>query len=153
MKTIYSAVIERLKSKVKSLKWIDLDTGQLERAPVLKPELERAPLSFPCALVVINISRAENITDTDQDCEARIVVRLAFNQEMRSSAAAPSHIAPVALKPYDIIADVYAALQGWGTANFDPLSRISQQKENSRNGLFIYRIEFETEFEDQTSSQ
>lgn len=151
MKTIYSAVIERLKSKVKSLKWIDLDTGQLERAPVLNSELERSPLAFPCVLVGINIPHAEDITDTDQDCEARVVVRLAFNQEMRTNAAAPASVAPAALKPYDIIADTYAALQGWGTTNFDPLSRISQQKENSRNGLFIYRIEFKTEFEDQTA--
>lgn len=153
MKTVYSAVMARLKSEVKALKWIDLDTGQLERAPVLKPELDRAPLAFPCALVGINIPRSEDVTDTDQDCEARIVVRLAFNQEMRTSSAAPPPVAPVALKPYDIIADTYAALQGFGTDNFDPLSRVSQAKENSRNGLFIYRIEFKTEFEDRTASQ
>jgi hypothetical protein len=153
MKTIYSAVMARLKTKVKPLRWIDLDTGQLERAPVLKPELERQALAFPCALVGINIPRSENITDTEQDCEARVIVRLAFNQEMRTNAAAPASVAPAALKPYDIIADVYAALQGWGTPNFDPLSRVSQQKENSRNGLFIYRIEFKTEFEDQTASK
>jgi len=153
MKTVYSAVMERLKEKVKSLRLIDLDTGQLERVPVLKPELDRAPLAFPCALIGINIPRSEDITDTDQDCDARVVVRLAFNQEMRTSSAAPASVASVALKPYDIIADTYAALQGWGTENFDPLSRVSQGKENSRNGLFIYKIEFRTEFEDQTASQ
>lgn len=153
MKTIYSAVIKRLKTKVKALKWIDLDTGQLEKIPALNPELDRQALAFPCALVGINITGAEDITELDQDCRARVVVRLAFNQEMRTNAAAPPSVAPAALKPYDIIADTFAALQGWSTDNFDPLSRISQQKENSRNGLFIYQIVFKTEFEDQTASE
>ena len=146
MKTVYSAVMERIKSEVKPLKWIDLDTGQLERAPVLKPELERTPLAFPCALIGIDIPRTKDVTDTDQDCDVRIIVRLAFNQEMRTNSAAPASVVPAALKPYDIIADTYAALQGWGTESFNPLSRVNQSKENSRNGLFIYRIEFRTEF-------
>lgn len=153
MKTVYSAVMERLKSKVKSLKWIDLDTGQLERSSVFKSELDRAPLAFPCALIGINIPRSVDITDTDQNCDGRVVVRLAFSQEMRTNSVAPASVAPLALKPYDVIADTYSALQGWGTENFDPLSRVSQGKENSRNGLFIYRIEFTTEFEDQTASK
>lgn len=153
MKTVYSAVITRLKAKVKALRWIDLDTGQLERSPALNPEVERAPMAFPCALVGIAIYNAKDITTDDQDCEARITIRLAFNHEMRTGADTLSPVRTVSLKPYDVIADVYAALQGWGTENFNPLSRMSQQKENSRNGLFIYRVEFMTEFEDRTASQ
>lgn len=151
MKTIYSAVIARLKTKVKALRWIDLDTGQLEKVPALNPELDRQALAFPCALVGIAIARASDITPFAQDCAARVTVRLAFNQEMRTNAGAPASSAPAALKPYDVIADAYAALQGWGTGQFTPLSRISQQKENSRNGLFIYQIVFSTDFEDDTA--
>ncbi|HBX44465.1 MAG TPA: hypothetical protein DEG28_01030 [Porphyromonadaceae bacterium] len=153
MKTVYTAIMARLKKEVKELRWIDLDTGQLERVSALNQNIDRPAIAFPCALIVISIPGAEDITDFDQDCDARITVRLAFNQEMRTSADAPPAVAPAALKPYDIIADTYAALQGWSTPDFEPLSRMSQQKENSRNGLFIYQIVFRTAFEDQTASQ
>lgn len=145
MKTIYIAVMERLKTKVTSLKWIDLDTGQLESAG------DRPAVAFPCALLTIEIPRADDITDLDQDCEARITVRLAFNQEMRTNSAAPVRVIDAAMNPYDVIASAYAALQGWGNASFEPLSRTSQGKENSRTGLFVYRMVFKTRFEDQTA--
>lgn len=153
MKTVYTAVTARLKSKVKALRWIDLDTGQLERSPAIATETGRPALAYPCALVGITITRAEDITDSAQECEARIIIRLAFNSEMRTGAAAPASAAATSLKPYDIIADVYAVLQGWGTGNFDPLSRVSQQKESNSNGQFVYRIEFMTSFEDHTAGQ
>ncbi len=144
MKTVYLAVMERLKTKVTALKWIDLDTGQLEATD------ERPAVAFPCALFTIAIPKASDITDMDQECEARITVRFAFNQEMRTDSTAPKRVVESAMNPYDIIASAYAALQGWGNASFEPLSRTSQGKENSR-GLFVYRMEFKTRFEDQTA--
>jgi hypothetical protein len=88
-----------------------------------------------------------------QDCDARITVRLAFDQQMRTNAAVSAQVIETALTPYGIISDVYAALQGYGTVNFDPLSRTRQSRENSRSGLFVYQIEFRTTFEDQTANQ
>lgn len=146
MKTVYLAVIERLKLKVPALKWIDLDTGQLEIA-----ESDRPAVAFPCALIAIAIPRANDITDMHQECETRISIRLAFDHQMRTNSAASLSVIESALNPYDIIAEVYAALQGWGNASFEPLSRLSQAKENNRNGMFIYRMEFRTMFEDQTA--
>ena len=52
--------------------------------------------------------------------------------------------------PYDVISDVYAALQGYETEHFCPLSRINQEKEN-RSDLFIYKMVFKCEFEDETA--
>lgn len=149
MKTVYTAIMERLKTRVPALKWIDLDTGQLETG---SGEIDRPAVAFPCALVTIGVTRSSDITDLIQDCEASIVIRIAFDQQMRTNAAAPAQAINAGLTPYAIIADVYSALQGYGTVNFDPLSRISQGKENGMNGLFIYRIEFRTTFEDQTAS-
>lgn len=148
MKTVYTAVMDRLKTQVPALRWIDLDTGQLDTA-----EADRPAVAFPCALVAISITRSSDITDLIQDCEARVTVRLAFNQPMRTNSVAPSKVIETAMNPYDTIADVYAALQGWGNASFDPLTRISQDKENSRSGLFVYRLEFRTTYEDQTAAQ
>lgn len=149
MKTVYTAVMERLKT-INALRWIDLDTGQLEAGG---GETDRPAVAFPCALITIAIPRSTDITDLSQDCDARIIVRLAFDQQMRTNSAAPANVIESAMNPYDTIADVYGILQGWGDNAFDPLSRISQGKENSRAGMFVYRIEFRTTFEDQTANQ
>lgn len=147
MKTIYTALSARLKEKVPALRWIDLDTAQLETAAA-----DRPAVAFPCALIGIDILRCGNITDTVQECEARVVVRLAFDQPVaRTSTDAPKKVAEKSLLPYDMVAQTYAALQGYGTNRFEPLTRIRQLRENTRSGLFIYRIEFLTNFEDITA--
>lgn len=146
MKTIYTAVMARLKEQVPELKWIDLDTGQLE------VRTERPALAYPAALIGITIQPKRNLTDKIQDCEATIIVRLAFdNLPGRTAANAPDAAREKSLSVYDTIADVYTTLQGFDTNNFDSLYRVRQMKENSVNGLFQYRIEFKTVFEDDTA--
>lgn len=143
MKTIYTAVMERLQTEIAALKWIDLDTGQLSQP--------QPPVAYPCALVGIKLPKCKSMTDTLQDCEARISIRLAFDTQMRTSAATPEANREASLAVYDTIADVYAALQGWGTDQFNTLDRTSQGDEPTKNGLFIYKIEFSATFEDATA--
>jgi hypothetical protein len=145
MKTIYTAVMARLKDKVPALRWIDLDTGQLEAG-------DRPPVAFPCALISISIASARDVTDTIQECSARVRVRMAFDQPAKTDSATPAAVLQQSLNPYDVIADVYAALQGFYTANFDSLSRARQDRETSRNGLFVYSLEFITTFTDETAT-
>ena len=147
MKVIYSALIARLKETVPALKWIDWDTGQLEA------NTERPAVRFPCALITISIPQAKDITETIQDCTTHVVVRLAFDPMERTSSEAPPEAREQALQPYDVIADTYAALQGFETPHFHALSRTSQAKENNRLGLFVYRISFKTDFEDDTAER
>ena len=144
MKTIYTAVTARLKEKVPAIRWIDFDTGQLDSTT-------RPSVVLPCALLTIFIDSATSITDYSQDCRGRVRVRLAFDQQMKTDSETPPKHLEKALEPYDVIADVYAALQGFGTEHFDTLSRTRQGKENSRNGLFVYFIEFSVAFEDETA--
>lgn len=144
MKTIYTAITARLKEKVPAMRWIDFDKGQLEAT-------ERPPVAFPCALLTISVTGTKNITDHIQDCAGQLRVRLAFDQQMKTDSATPEEHIRKALEPYDVIADVYAALQGFGTQHFDSLSRTRQGKENSRHGLFIYAIDFAINFEDETA--
>lgn len=145
MKTIYTAVMARLKDKVPTLRWIDLDTGQLEVG-------DRPPVAFPCALISISIASARDVTDTVQECSARVRVRLAFDQPAKTDSATPTDVIEKSLNPYDVIAEVYAALQGFYTANFDSLSRARQDRETSINGLFVYSLEFITTFTDETAT-
>lgn len=147
MKEIYTAVMDRLKSRVPAIKWIDWDTAQLES------QSERPPVRFPVALISIAISRAKDITETIQDCEVQLTVRLAFDPMERTNSEATKEVREKVMQPYDVISDVYAALQGFETQSFHGLSRMSQAKENSRNGLFIYRLTFKTDFEDVTADE
>lgn len=144
MKTIYNQVAERLKSQVPALRWIDLDTGQLETA-------ERPPVAFPCALITISVEGTTDFTETVQECTGTVRVRLAFDQPMKTDQATPVQHRNVALQPYDLIAGVHKALQGFSTPSFDPLSRTRQNKENSRHGLFVYSIDYRVVFEDETA--
>jgi hypothetical protein len=144
MKTVYLAVMAQLQT-IEALKWIDLDSGQLSQP---KPSV-----SFPCALISIKLPKCKNVTDKIQDCEARISVRLGFDNKMRTAAKTPEVARNLSLAVYDIIADVYKALQGFSTVNFDCLNRVSQGEEPSKNGVFIYKQEFSTEFEDRSAEE
>lgn len=146
MKTIYTAIIARLQAEVPALKWIDMDMGQLDTA-------ERPAVAWPCALVGIRIPKASSITDMEQDCTAKVSIALGFDKPGQTSANAAEANRTAGLAVYDVIADVYKALQGWGTENFDSLDRTSQGDEKTRNGTFKYRIDFATQFIDATAEQ
>lgn len=143
MKTVYTAILSRLTEKVPALKWIEMDMNQLSQA---KPSV-----AFPCGLIGIKLPKCKSITDTLQDCNALISIRLGFDIVRRTAAATPEEARNDSLAVYDTIADVYAALQGWGTSAFNTLDRTSQGEETAKNGLFIYKIDFSTTFEDATA--
>lgn len=147
MKTIYTAVLNRLNERVPAIRWIDLDFGQLETK-----SSDRPPVAYPCALITIEMPRCNDVTETIQDCIALVTVRLAFDPLAagRTAGNAPEEVRETALNPYDVISDVYSALQGYETDNFNAFSRQSQGKEK-RAGLFVYKMVFSTEFEDQTA--
>jgi hypothetical protein len=143
MKAIYIALMGRLKELVPELKWIDLDTGQIDT------QNERPGVAFPCALINIALTLCEDICETAQLCRASVTVRIAQNPiVIRTNSQAATQVRETALEAYTVIDKIYEALQGFSTPEFNPLSRKRQQKENRQDGLFIYKIEFETEFEE-----
>lgn len=150
MKTIYTAVIARLTEKVPALKWVDMDKGQLKETG----DGQKPSVAYPCALISIAIPKSKDITDTIQDCTGTIGVLLAFDPFTmnRTAAQVEEAVREQHLEPYEVIADTYVALQGWGTDNFNPLSRTSQGEDKSTNKkLFSYKINFSTQFEDETA--
>lgn len=131
-----------------SLYWFDWDKGQLKK----KDDTGRYPVVFPCALVRIGIPSTTDVTDKVQDCKATVTITLAFDTLGlgRTAANAPEEVRAQGLEPYDVIADVYSRLQGYYTAQFNPLRRRSQG-ELTHPDLFVYQIVFETGFEDSTA--
>lgn len=145
MRTIYTEVMKRLKTEVPALSGIELDFGQLK---MIEKE-EVLPITLPYALVDISIPECYDITDKTQDCNGIVGVTLIFEPfnigEISSNVSDSDR--DLALTPFDIISDVYKALQGFQSEEFDTLSRTSQGKVKNEK-LFIYRINFTCEFED-----
>jgi len=143
MKTIYNALMAQLKEQVPELRWIDLDAGQIDR------QTERLPVAFPCAVIGIALTNCEDLYAGVQLCRCAVIVRIAQNPPVsRTNSEVPDDVRETAMERYDLIEKVYNALQGFGTEEFNPLSRGRQQKENRSDGLFVYRMEFGTEFQE-----
>lgn len=147
MKTIYNALIKHLRSKVPALKWIDLNTGQLD---VPFTDNKRPPVAYPCLLIDISIDRTTPITDTLQECQATITLTIADDTPTRTSRNTKP---TTSLGQYELVADIYTALQGYmGEANnFAPLNRTRQERLRSSAGLFLYRQSYTTTFLDITN--
>jgi len=147
MKTIYTAIRDQLKTNISALKWIDEDFGQLNG-----PADKRPPLKFPCALIGIKINECKDLTDKSQQCKAEITIRLAFDTVMHTANSEETTAHQTAsLSPYDTIAAVYAALQGFETDNFESLSRKTQFDEKRSGSIFVYQQVYTTGFEDNTA--
>lgn len=150
MKTIYTAVMNQLKSEVPALEWIELNIGQLE-------SIENGttmPITYPCALIDISLYDCKDVTNIVQDCKCKIDMTLVFDpiQVGKSAANSDEEDREAALFPYDVITKVYSALQGFENENLNSLSRISQGRE-SNDKLFVYRISFNCDFEDLTAEK
>jgi hypothetical protein len=143
MTPLYKAVMERLKTEVPSIRWIDLDEGQIDM------QKERPGIAFPGVLIGISLPKCEDQYGDVQLCRAEMIVRVVQNPPAgRTNSEAPEEVRETTMKRYELIDSVYRALQGFGTQEFSRLSRIRQAKEDRRDGLFVYRISFYTEFLD-----
>ena len=116
MKTIFKAITAQLQT-VTELKWIDKDKGQMN--------FERPPVLFPAALITITVPTSQNITRIQQAGTAKIDVKLCFDYGGNTSAVTPTVDRDRSLAYYDVVDKVYAALQGFGTAEINPLERRS----------------------------
>lgn len=150
MKTIYNDIRGQIQELIdnNSLRWFDWDKGQLKK----KGQNDRYPVAFPCLLLRVGITSANDVTDTIQDCKANVTVTLAFDPlgYGRTAANAPEEVREQGLEPYEVIAEVYKKLQGFTEGHFNPLSR-KKAGELTHPDLFVYEIVFSTEFEDNTA--
>ena len=142
MKTIFKDITARLDT-VKSLKWVDEDKGQLN--------FERPPVLFPCALVDIQLPRPENLNSKIQKSDLLITVRLAFDFGGNTSSITPVSARNKSLEYYDIVQEVYKALQGWATTEINPLERKGFHQEKRPDGYKVIAMPFASDFIDKSA--
>jgi hypothetical protein len=137
--------MEQLKTAVPELRWVDLDEGQIDGGD------ERPAIAFPAVLTGIALTRCETLYDCVQHCVAAVTVRIVQNPFVsRTAATVTDDVRTASLERYALVERIHAALQNFSTEEFNPLSRLRQAKETRRDGLFVYRIEYQTEFRDDT---
>ena len=139
MKKVFLDITEKL-DNIQTLQWIDEDKGQLN--------FERPPVLFPCALVDIQLPKTDNLNARMQRCDMLITVRVAFDFSGNTSKGTPEAARAKSLEYYDIVEEVYKALQGYATPNFNPLERKSFYQEKRPDGYKVVAIPFTSEFRD-----
>jgi hypothetical protein len=139
MKDLFITIASRLEA-LSALKWIDLDKGQLDRFDM------RPSLSFPCALIGVQITRTHKLSHQRQRCDALVTVRLAVNFSGNTSAITPGVARRQALDYFDLADLVYMRLHGWGTSAFNELERQAVREERRTDGIKVVSIPFTTSF-------
>lgn len=143
MKTIYLEIKEQLLRAAPTLRQVSMNVGQLS---VGYSESSRPPLAYPSVLIDIDITQASDVTTHTQLCSGRVTLTIVTDivnniDDERATA------------PYDLVAEVYRALQGYNTEHISPLSRKSARRRTPSGGraLFEYEMIYEVEFMDETA--
>jgi hypothetical protein len=141
MKFLFKSIQDRLKSEVPELRWIDMDKGQLDY-------FERPPVSFPCALISVQLPRTVDLGAKKQKCDALIVIRLGFDFSGNTSHVTPETALEKSLEYFDLVEKVYEALQGYQESTYNNLSRQSLREEKRPDMIKVVNIPFITSFVD-----
>jgi|SRR5690554_718 len=143
MEQLYLQLIELLK-EIPQLRYIDLDTGQLMA--------EKPAISYPAALIEIDLTNSEDMGGGTQLCNAHFTIRIVTKAIQETNANAPAPVIKSALEWLRLQNAVYKKLQGFGNAQFYPFSRKSGKNEFIRTGIKTFVIRFETSFHDHSAS-
>lgn len=147
MANLYLKLLNRLKTKVPDLRYIDQDLGQLENYG-LKP-----PVSWPCCLIDIEEFQFSDTAGANvQEAQGIISLRIGLVKYTDSNNLVPDNIRPNALKYYEIEQQVYEALQGWEDDGFSRLLRRGAGTERREDDIRVRVLKFAVSWQDDSAS-
>ncbi len=149
MESIYQKTSKRLDEKVGDLKWIDLDSGQLDYREY------RASIDFPATLIDIAYPSCDDMGHSGrQDCNVTVTIRLVSMVFDETNIAAPEDVREKGLGQFRLIDQIQKALQLWqpDDDNMDVFRRRSITKEKREDGLTVHRIVYSTSYYDDNSA-
>lgn len=143
-KLLYLGVLERLKTEVPELKYIDRNLAQYQNEDFRNSSI------FPSALIKFSNTDFSELSDLVQLADRCVVdVTLFFENWNATSNITPDLITQAGLSYLDIEQKVYAVLHGWSPDGFTPLIRINQKDQSDNDlGLNATGLLFTTSFED-----
>lgn len=143
MKKLITDIQGRLMAAVPTLKYVDLDWGQLDFY------YPNPPVQWPCALIDIMQAGYSNAAHRTQLGLLQVAINIADLKLSNSSGKAPQNQKDNALKIYDLMKDVFVALQGWtGDKSYTGLIRERYSKRSREDGITIHQLVFSTEIKD-----
>ncbi len=143
MKKLYLKILELL-AAVTELKFIEQDLAQLQQ--------ERPPVSFPCALIKINVSGTDDFDSLYQRKDLSFEITLVFKYFGESNSLAPVEQREKALEFHSVVEKVYRALQGYEDVDFEPFSLKTTSDVNLARGLKTIVHRFETSYREDIAS-
>lgn len=128
---------------VPDLKFIDLDTDQLE----YKDQQERPAVLLPCALIDFPDVDYESLSFEVQEGEAILQVRLGINPLTQATNYFTDTQKANALNFFNIEHRVNQVLHGWSNSQyFGPLRRVKRRKEGRNDKIrvivFLYKFTY-----------
>ncbi|MGV3705436.1 MAG: hypothetical protein ACO1NU_08660 [Arcticibacter sp.] len=132
-------------NQLKKLRWVDLDKGQLEFYDM------RPAIALPCALIRVELTRAETIGNNDQRCTGRVIIRLAFDYVGSTSKASPATIRQQSLEYFDLLEGVYRAVQGKSGKGVGKFERVNAMEQTRPDGLKVLEMTFNTTWIDKSA--
>ncbi len=143
MKELYLKITELL-NELPQLRWVDFNRGQLQE--------ELPPISYPCALVDIDLPSCENIDEDFQQVRASFTITLVFKSIGETNSKAPQKRREYALNYFDTVDAVFDKLQGYSDDSFYPFERTSVRNQNIRIGLKTVELSFSTSWQEHSSN-
>lgn len=135
MKQLLNDILNRLKSDVTALKYVDEDWGQLD---FYSPN---PPVQFPAAVVdCINVSYT-NQGKLVQLGDVQVRLRIADVKLTNTSGRAPTTQRSQAFAIYDLLETIHKKLHGWtGGDTYTSLIRQSLRRTVNQDGMRVHEI-------------
>lgn len=148
--TLIIAIMERLKSEVPELRWIDQDLGQLEMEG-------RPSVGFPCLLIDFGGWKYETIGENIQDASGFVILRLAVDAWSNTNSLTHAKWREQGLSFYDLEWKIYKALQGWKPPHSEEreygyMLRTNTDREEREDNLRVRSMSFSCSYEDYEAS-
>ena len=141
MKTILTAVMQRLKEEVAELQYISEDWGQLDFYKTMPP------VKFPCALVCIDRVDYSVIAKDRRKAEITVSVRIADAPSVTGNCAAPAAYQNRAFAIFDLLEKAGESLNGLAGCTFSRFSLESIYRNMNREDFIReYTLSFKTGF-------
>ena len=146
---LYKEVRAQLKTQVTAVKWIDLDSGQLD-----SPE-KNYPFPFPATFIDFENIDWADAGERMQDGVVMMTVRVACRiyEQTHSDVAVNEYDAfTKAMTALAILTTIHAKLQGFSDgATFNRFTRISTQTEKRDDGLKVYMLKYSCQARDKSA--
>ena len=140
---LYTEILERLKTEVPELQYIEQDLGQLENYEL------RPPVAWPCVLMDLDdFDFSDDGGELIQEGDGFVQIRVGLVQYSQSNNLVPDNIRENALYYMEVTQKVYVALHGWAPTGFGRLVRRKMITEKRDDDIRVKVLRFSVSYKD-----